>query len=147
MMPTKSLTQQLAALDQHVCVALPKLLKQMRRPLNVSEEQRDGSRRQVTHSGSFLPRFIGRSEGRALSHRIILDKVAHNTQGVTYSVKCTMPFDILSMHQSSQGCDAFFSNTPYYGPLVDKLCIRNYTIFLGRYFHRCTYCDFQVNFY
>src|SRR6266487_3653414 len=90
MMPTKSLTQQLAALDQHVCVALPKLLKQMRRPLNVSEEQRDGSRRKVTHTGSPLPRFIGKREGRGLSHSIILDEVTHNTQGVMFSLKCTM---------------------------------------------------------
>src|SRR5437879_6157808 len=101
MMPTKSLTQQLTTFDQHPCVALSKLLKQMRRSLNVSEEQRDGSRRQVTHTGSPLPRFIGRREGRGLSHSIILDEVAHNTQGVTYSVKCTMPFDMLSMQQSS----------------------------------------------
>src|SRR5207244_7062005 len=73
MMSTKSLTQQLTTFDQYACVALPKLLKQMRRPLNVSEEQRDGSRRQVTHTCSPLPRFIGKREGRGLSHSIILD--------------------------------------------------------------------------
>lgn len=96
-MLAKSRSQQIAALAQHASILLTQLLEQVRRSLDVREKQRDSSRWQVTHSGSFLPRFVGRRERRDLSHRIILDKVAHNTQGVTYNVKCTMPFDMLSM--------------------------------------------------
>jgi hypothetical protein len=96
-MPAKSRAQQFAALAQHASIALAQLLEQVRRPLDVSEKQRDGPRGQVTHSGSPLPRFAGRRERRDLSHRMILDEVAHNTQGFTYSLECTMPSDILSM--------------------------------------------------
>ena len=71
-MPTKSRTQQVAALAQRASVVLAQLLEQVGRPLDVSEEQREGSRRQVTPISSPLPGFVGRREGRGCSHRIIL---------------------------------------------------------------------------
>jgi hypothetical protein len=43
------------------------------------------------------PDSLGDAKGRDLSHRMILDEVAQNTQKVMYSLECTMPFDILSM--------------------------------------------------
>jgi hypothetical protein len=49
-------TQELTALRQHVWVALAQLLEQVRRSFDVSEEQRDGSRWQVTLLGS--PRMM-----------------------------------------------------------------------------------------
>src|SRR5260370_34067096 len=46
----KSRTQQFSTLDQHAGVALVQLLEQVRRPLDVSEEQCDSSRRQLRHA-------------------------------------------------------------------------------------------------
>ena len=77
------------------------MLEKERRSLDIIEEQRDGSRRQLTYCGTLLPEFFGRHDWRVLSHRIILDNVAYNTQGVAFSVKCTMPFNMLSMLRSS----------------------------------------------
>jgi hypothetical protein len=43
--PLESRVQQLSALSQHMAILLTYVLQQERRPLDIGEEQRDGSRR------------------------------------------------------------------------------------------------------